>query len=94
MIMPTKKGRGLIYARPSFLEGMARIFDIGGTLNEYDFSRYRRERDDSENGAKTDMEALRSDWQAVGDDMRSVMGRYVPACPACDAETDKNGSGG
>ena len=68
MIMPTKKGRGLIYARPSFLEGMARIFDIGGTLNEYDFSHYRRERAASKNGAKADMEALRSDWQAVGDD--------------------------
>ena len=32
--MQTKK---LIYARPSFLEGMARIVDIGGTLNEYQF---------------------------------------------------------
>ena len=32
--MQTKK---LIYARPSFLEGMARIVDVGGTLNEYDF---------------------------------------------------------
>ncbi len=23
------------YARPSFIEGMARIFDFGGTLNRY-----------------------------------------------------------
>ena len=35
--MQTKKYRRLIYARPSFLEGMARILDIGGTLNEYHF---------------------------------------------------------
>ena len=35
--MPTQKYRRLIYARPSFLEGMARILDIGGTLNEYHF---------------------------------------------------------
>ena len=90
--MPTKRAGGLIYARPSFLEGMARVFDIGGTLNEYRFSPRRRKRDDSDKGensdadngakfandAKTDMEALRSDWQAVGDDMRTVMGDYRP----------------
>ena len=77
--MPTKKGRRrIIYARPSFLEGMARIFDMGGTLNEYDFG---SNPDGSESpkpadGAKADMEALRSDWRTVGDDMRSAMGGY------------------
>ena len=43
--MPTKRGRGIIYARPSFLEGMARVLDIGGTLEEYDFGSVDRERD-------------------------------------------------
>ena len=33
--MPTKRGRRIIYARPSFLEGMARVLDIGGTLEVY-----------------------------------------------------------
>ena len=67
--MPTKKGRGIIYARPSFLEGMARIFDIGGTLNEYDFGPV---------GAESDAEALHSDWMAVGDDLRAAIGDYDP----------------
>ena len=31
-----RRWRRIIYARPSFLEGMARVMDIGGTLNEYD----------------------------------------------------------
>ena len=89
--MPTKKGRRrIIYARPSFLEGMARIFDFGGTLNEYDFG---PDPDGAESksyadGSKADMEALRSDWRKVGDDMRSVMGRYVPDCPACQEDAD------
>ena len=65
--MPTKRGRGIIYARPSFLEGMARVFDIGGTLNEYDFG---------PGGAESDAEALRSDWEAIGDDWRAVIGNY------------------
>ena len=89
--MPTKKRRGIIYARPSFLEGMARIFDFGGTLDEYDFGPKPAERKplSPADAAKANMEALRSDWQAVGDDMRSVMGRYVPDCPACQADADE-----
>ena len=65
--MSTKRGRGIIYARPSFLEGMARIFDIGGTLNEYDFG---------PGGAESDAEAMRADWDAICDDWRAVMGDY------------------
>ena len=78
--MPTKKYRGIIYARPSFIEGMARIFDMGGTLNEYDFGPAPdgAESPKLADGSKADMEALRSDWRKVGDDMRSVMGGCVP----------------
>ena len=35
MTTPTKRWRRIIYARPSFLEGMARVVDIGGTLDVY-----------------------------------------------------------
>ena len=100
MTMRIKRGRGLIYARPSFLEGMARIFDIGGTLNEYDFGPADRERDGAADGRerdvfanfwkgdaearKADAEAIRSDWQAVGDDLRAVMGRWRYV-PHCSA---------
>ena len=54
-----------LYARPSFLEGVARLLDMGGTLNEYNASRSGQEADDA---------ALRSDWAAIGQDMRDAIG--------------------
>lgn len=49
-----------LFAKPSFLEGVARIADFDGTLNEYNvFS-------ESE---KTDCLALMSDWGYVGQDI-------------------------
>ncbi len=56
-----------LYARPSFFEGMARIMDIGGTLNEYNASR---------TGAEADVIALMMDWNAVGQDLRRAIGEY------------------
>lgn len=53
-----------LYARPSFLEGVARIFDFGGTLNEYNFS---------PTGQEADTAAIRSDWEAIGQDMRAAI---------------------
>lgn len=53
---------GFLYARPSFLEGIARIMDMSGTLNEYNRS---------ESPEEADTRALRSDWYAVGDDLRT-----------------------
>jgi len=55
---------GILFARPSFLEGFARIFDLGGTLNQYSESRSPQE---------ADIRAIRSDWSAVGDDLRAAM---------------------
>ena len=58
----------LLFARPSFLEGVARLLDLGGTLNEY-------------NGFDTpedaDLVALRSDWEALGRDYRSALGSVI-----------------
>jgi hypothetical protein len=54
----------LLFARPSFLEGVARIFDLGGTLNEYNRSAMPEE---------ADFVALRSDWEAIGMDFRGVV---------------------
>lgn len=53
-----------LFARPSFLEGVARILDLGNTLNEYN-------RSDSPEEA--DERALRADWEAIGGDFRSAM---------------------
>lgn len=50
----------LLFARPSFIEGVGRLVDFAGTLSEYN---------GSESGAIADELAIRSDWQAVGDDL-------------------------
>ena len=53
-----------LFARPSFLEGMARVLDLGGTLNEYNRSGSAEE---------ADLRALGSDWNRVGDAIRGAM---------------------
>ena len=50
-----------------FLDGVARIFDFTGSLNT---RRYRG------SGFEADAAALRSDWIAVGNDIRTAMGRF------------------
>lgn len=56
-----------LFARPSFVEGVARILDFGNTLSEY-------------NVALTPEQAgtlaLVADWLAVGADLRPTMVRY------------------
>lgn len=52
-----------LFARPSFWEGVGRIVDFGGTLSEYNRSR---------NGVEADINALRMDWYAVGQDLRQA----------------------
>lgn len=53
----------LLYARPSFAEGMARAFDLGTTLEEYN---------QSLSAEQADYLALRSDWNAVLADLHSA----------------------
>lgn len=53
-------GNYYLFARPSFFSGMARVLDLGGTLNEYNYS--------SDTG-QADYYALHSDWKAVGADL-------------------------
>ena len=50
-----------LFARPSFIEGMSRVLDLGSTLQQYNSS-------DTEEEA--DSEALKNDWRAVGDDLK------------------------
>jgi hypothetical protein len=49
-----------LFARPSALEGFARIADIFGTLNEYNRS------------SNPDAIAIRNDWRAVGHDIEDA----------------------
>lgn len=53
--------------RPSFLTGLASIFDFAGALQ-----RPRR----IPSGPDADARALASDWQAVGGDLWAAMGQF------------------
>lgn len=56
----------LLFARPSFLSGAARVLDFAGTMNTYNNSRTADE---------ADARALASDWESVGRDIRNSMQR-------------------
>lgn len=58
---------GQLYARPSFIEGVARNLDILNTLREYN---------ESPDESTADNEALKDDWHAVGGDFRSAISSY------------------
>lgn len=53
-----------LYAMPSFLEGVARLFDFSGSLNAYNCS---------ESPEQADFNAISSDWIVVGDDFRKAI---------------------
>ena len=58
-----RRGAMFLFARPSFLEGWARVFDVGDTLTEYNRSLTPEQ---------ADYLAMRADWMAVGDDLRAA----------------------
>ena len=76
------------YTRPSFLEGMARIFDFSGALNQYDMPYLedlragrvpeldRSGKGDVAEGFRRDAEALRGDWEAVGQYLYDALGKF------------------
>lgn len=49
-----------LFSMPSFIEGIARILDFGSTLEVYN---------QSPTPQHADVEALLSDWMAIGEDM-------------------------
>ena len=58
---------GRLFAKPSFVEGFSRVLDLGGTLQEYN---------SSETEQKADMEEIKNDWRAIGDDLRFSISNY------------------
>jgi hypothetical protein len=56
-----------LFAKPSFIEGIARLLDFGGTLNIYN---------ESGTGAEADVKALKNDWEAVGQDIQTAIISY------------------
>jgi hypothetical protein len=59
---------GLLYSQPSYLEGFARVLDVGDTFGDYNYAR---------SGAEADHLALVSDWYAVGADLYRAIGRFA-----------------
>jgi len=58
---------GKLFARPSLSEGVSRLVDLGTTMQVYNTSV-------SENEA--DIDALRNDWCAVGEDFKVSISRH------------------
>ena len=56
-----------LFARPSFVEGMARVVDLGSTMQVYNGSKSEKE---------ADTKALKKDWEAVGEDILGATEKY------------------
>ena len=61
---------GFLYARPSAIEGVARILDFGNTLNEYNYS---------STPEQADFLALRADWRVAARDLGIALAEEVKA---------------
>lgn len=53
-----------LFARPSFLSGMARVLDLGATFDTYNRS---------STPAEADSIAIYNDFKAIGDDLRRAL---------------------
>lgn len=85
------------YARPSFVEGMARVLDIGGTLNQFDADdlmemhrEMRARRLAQPTGPEAEAEAIRRAWLTVGRHLRDAMGYYEDTVPGKSQATERN----
>lgn len=56
----------LLYTSPSLWKGFARLADLYGELDEFNTS------------PEADKEALRHDWEIVGEDLKKVMTEHEP----------------
>ena len=57
----------LLYGKPSLLEGVARVLDFTGALNQYNETR---------TGEGADYRALAADWRAIGSDIQTAMAQH------------------
>ena len=53
-----------LFARPSFIEGIASVLDLGATLIEYN---------ESKTPEDADYIALKSDWGVIGNDIKNAI---------------------
>lgn len=66
-----RKYRRFNYARPSIIEGMARIFDFAGALDHYPNLPARRK-----SSPEANAEAIRAAWETVGQCMWDAIGQF------------------
>ena len=85
------------YAHPSPVEGMARVLDIGGTLNQYDaedwmeiYRGMRARRRARPTGPEAQAEAIRQVWLNVGQHLRDAMGYYEETVPSESQSTEQS----
>ena len=57
----------LLFARPSFIGGLAKVLDLGNTLTDYNFF---------SDGVESDARAIAADWKAVGMDIQTALNKY------------------
>jgi hypothetical protein len=57
-----------LYARPSFIGGVARLLDFGGTLKVYNTT--------SGSEYMPDLRAFQEDWKAIAEDARAALAQY------------------
>ncbi len=57
-----------LYSRPSFFEGVARLFDFGNWLNRYNYSRSEEE---------ADLRSIGADWQFTGEDLQRALEKFA-----------------
>ena len=56
-----------LFATPSFISGMGRAIDLGGTMTVFNTS---------DTPEEADARAIFNDWLAVGNDMREAFKKY------------------
>lgn len=59
----------LFNSQPSFSKGWGRIFDFSGALDKDSYNTSRTSK-------QADREAIRSDWEAVGEDLKITLKEY------------------
>ena len=56
-----------LFAMPDFVNGIARVLDLGGTFDVYN---------EAQTGQEADYQAIASDWKQVGEEIYTAMENY------------------
>jgi hypothetical protein len=70
--MGNKIKSDFLFASPSLVSGAARLFDWGGTFDQYNRSATPKE---------ADLRAMLADWCVVGDDIADAMAEFQELKP-------------